>query len=373
MLSQGNPTVKYIIATNTGDTVHAAQLAARPDLHVLFVTEPRFISQYPVGTDIALVDDLNDPAAAARAVARQRPLGKYSHVVALSERAAPTAGCLRSLLALPGPSFDTIVNCTDKYAMKRRFRDAGLPTARFAMAGSAEQLVDAAEEVGYPVIVKPVVGAGVDATVVIQSAQEMGSSHIDDFLKRLSAPATTSQKSFPVLVEEYFDVIEEYHCDGYLVDGQVEYVQVSRYLRPVLAYSSGTFGSYLLDPAHPDAKAVREMHAQAVRSVGLRDGVTHFEVLRTSRGLFAGEIAGRPGGGGIRRMLQLDAGFDSWAAHIACSLGEPYQFDPLTQGPGEGQVMQVMLPSRRGSLRRSVRQPTFPACPDSSKRTSDSR
>jgi len=342
--------VKSVLVTNTGDTAHAAELAARDDLHVVFVTEPRFIDQYPAGADFALVDSLNDPTSAVASVLSQRDLSAFTHVVSLSERAAPVAGYLRSYLGLPGPTFDAMTNCTNKYAIKRSFERAGLPVARFAMAGSADHVSAAAERLGWPVIVKPVIGAGVDATFVIHSAADLASEETRTSLQLLAAPRTTSEKSFPVVVEHYLPVVEELHCDGYVRDGNIEFARVSRYLRPVIQYSNGVFGSQLLADDTAVASDVRGMHDVAVRAVGLADGVTHFEALRTAGGLYAGEIACRPGGGGIRRMLQLASGFDIWDAHIATSLGERYQPGHAPASPDES-ILQLMLPSTRGTIR----------------------
>lgn len=342
--------MKHIIATNTGNTTHAAQLIDRADLRVLFVTEPRFVDQYPSGTELALVDNLNDPQAAVQAVAAQLPLGEFTHVVALSERAAQTAGRLRDHLGLPGISFETVVNCTDKAAMKQRFRDVGLRTARFTQADTVEDVVAAARDIGYPVIVKPVNGSGVDATEVVRSPEELDSRELRSYLRRLETPATTSEKGFPVLVEEYLEVLDEYHCDGLVVDGRVVHVRASRYLKPVIDYASGPFGSHLLDQESALAAEIRELHELAVRAVGLRDGVTHFEVLGTAQGLLAGELACRPGGGGIRRMLQLDSGFDTWAAYIASSLGEPYDHAPSPAAPEAGRLVEILLPAERGTV-----------------------
>ncbi|PBC70150.1 biotin carboxylase [Streptomyces sp. TLI_235] len=339
--------MKRVIATNTGNTKIAGQLAERADLDVLFVTEPRFVDQYPPGTALALVDDLNDPEEATAAVLAGHDLTGYSHVVALSERAALTAGRLRTALGLPGPSFDTVRACTDKAAMNRALTDAGVRTATHRTAGDATELANAAREIGYPVIVKPVLGSGADATEVLRSEDELRSPAGQAYTERLAHPATTSEKAFPVVVETYLDVTDEYHCDGYVVDGRIAHVRVSRYLRPVLGYSDGAFGSHLIDQESPEALEILAMHERVVRAVGLRDGVTHFEVLATPGGLYAGEIACRPGGGGIRRMLQLDSGFDTWDAHLATSLGEPYQ---APTGASAGDLVEILLPARRGTV-----------------------
>lgn len=361
--------MKHVIVTNTGNTRQARQLAERGDLRILFVTEPRFVDQYPEGTELALVDDLNDPEAVTAAVTTTRPLGEFTHVLALSERASQAAGHLRSHLGLPGPSFDTVVNCTDKQVMKQRFREAGLPTARHAVAADPAGLAAALRETDYPAIVKPVIGAGADATEVIRSAADLATPAVQAYLDRLANPATTSEKTFPVVVEQYLDVLHEYHCDGLVTDGEVTYVRVSRYLKPVLAYGEGgVFGSHLLDQDSAEAAAVRELHERAVRAVGLRDGVTHFEALETADGILAGEIACRPGGGGIRRMLQLDSGFDTWGAYIASSFGETYEV-PAAAGASDsgaadsGLLVEMLFPAVRGTVTAISAAEDFTAIP----------
>ena len=219
------------------------------------------------------------PTGAVPPVSALSDVARFTGVIALSERAAPAAAYLRTYLGIDGPSFDAVMNNTNKFAMKRRFRAVGLPTADFVLASSPEQVIRAGSALGLPVVVKPVFGSGVDATVVVREADEFASTRIQDHLHRLADPLTTSEKEFPVLVERFLEVTDEYHCDGYVVDGEVRFSQVSRYLCPAMEYSSNVFGSYLIDPADPAAREVLSMHERAVRATGVERGVTHFEVI----------------------------------------------------------------------------------------------
>ncbi|MEU9119090.1 hypothetical protein AB0C96_04400 [Streptomyces sp. NPDC048506] len=339
--------MRQILVTNSGERFQMGRLLAREDLDLLVVTERPFVADYPTGTPIVVVDSLNDPVATAEAVVRHGA-GDRSAVVSLTERSAPAAGYLRGYLGLPGPSNDAVLNCTNKYAMNRRFRQAGLPVADFRLAGSPGQVRTAVAELGLPVLVKPVCGAGADAVVVVRTPKELDSPAMADYYAALAAPEDPSRKAFPVLVEQYLDVVEEYHCDGLVVDHQVRHARTSRYLRPVLDHRSGLFGSMTLPATDALAGEVRALHDAAVRAVGLGTGVTHFEALRTSDGLFAGELAARPGGGGIRRMLELRDGFDSMAAHLDVCLGREHSWAPADAA---GEVLQVMLPAARGTVR----------------------
>lgn len=340
--------MKRIIVTNTGDTVVSRQLLERPDLDVLVVTEPRFAENYPSGTTIAFVDSLNDPARSADQAAAVADLSDREFVLSLSERAALTAGYLRSWLGLDGPGLEVVLGCTNKYVMKRRLSAAGLPTAAFRLAGSPDQVRAAVHELGLPAVIKPVLGAGADAMFVVRSADQLDGPQLNAYLGRLLAPTTTSEKSFPVIVEAMLPLTGELHCDGYVEDGVVRYARVSRYLRPVLQYAGAIFGSHTLAHNDPVAKAVTLLHTRAISALGLTHGTTHLEVLDVAGDLYAGEIAARPGGGGIRRMLQLRDGFDSREAMIRAALSESYQCEDVAE---DGEVLQLMLPAARGTVR----------------------
>jgi hypothetical protein len=164
----------------------------------------------------------------------------------------------------------------------------------------------------------------------------------------LLAPATTSEKTFPVIVESMLPLTGELHCDGYVEDGVVRYARVSRYLRPVLEYAGAVFGSHTLPHGDPVAEAVQDLHARAISALGLTHGTTHLEVLDVAGDLYVGEIAARPGGGGIRRMLQLRDRFDSREAMVRAALSESYRWE---EGPRDSEVLQLMLPAVRGTVR----------------------
>lgn len=339
--------MKKIIVTNTGDTTVVKSLLEDDQLDVVVVTEQRFAETYPEGTRIAFVTSLNDPYRAAEEAQAQIDLSDRQYVVSLSERAALSAGCLRSWLSLPGPNFDVVLNCTNKYTMKKRFTAAGLRTAKYFLASNSSQVTTAIDSLSGSAVIKPVMGAGSDAMFVLQDYKSINGEALETYLGRIANPTTTSQKTYPLLVESLIPVSGELHCDGYVEDGKIIYARVSRYLRPVLDYAGSIFGSYTLPNTDPVAREVLQLHESAVSAVGLTDGPTHFEVLDADGELFAGEIAGRPGGGGIRRMLQLRDGFDSRKAMLLSSLGETYRW---SQTASERENAQFMLPSRRGTV-----------------------
>jgi hypothetical protein len=167
-------------------------------------------------------------------------------------------------------------------------------------------------------VVKPVRGGGFAGEVVVLH-------DADEHRRFLAGPdgAHLRDLDLPLIVEDRLDVLAEYHCDGIVHGGRVVFASPSQYFTPVLR-QDGDNGSFCLPEAHPDRSAVLDLHERAVAALGLADGATHLEVLRTADGrLLVGEIACRLGGGGLVRAVQLQYGVDLWRAYLEVSLGMP--------------------------------------------------
>src|SRR5712691_12552578 len=72
---------------------------------------------------------------------------------------------VRQACAIPGTSVETAWLCRDKPSMKQALREAGVPTAASAAVASAAEALAFAEQVGFPLILKPRSGAGAAGTM----------------------------------------------------------------------------------------------------------------------------------------------------------------------------------------------------------------
>jgi hypothetical protein len=119
-------------------------------------------------------------------------------------------------------------------------------------------------------------------------------------------------------------VAAEYQVDAVVQGGRTVFASVSRYFVPVLAHTAGeVVGSRILAPGTLEHRELGALHDRAVRALGLRDGVTHLEVLRSRGRLFVGEIARRPGGGGIADCVAAATGVDLWEHFLRAELNDP--------------------------------------------------
>jgi len=334
--------VKNVLLINTGRGETARRLQDRQDVRLSVITTPRYADFYDEGTDVEVVDtveDLNHVRLAALHIRERNP---FDHVVASAEWCVQAAGYVRSYFGLTsGPGYDVANAFSNKFVMKQRLRAAGVPVAGFRRIDRFGDLVAAGEELGWPVVLKRAFGGGSSDVFVLRDADHVRAMATDEQTHRLRTARN------PLLAEEFVDIDAEFHCDGIVVGGEVRFAPVSRYSSPVLRVVDGALGSHTLPADDPDAKVVRDLHDEVVAALGLGDGVTHLEVFRGERGYLVGEIACRPGGCGVPATIRHQYGVDLEEALVATAVGDQVHLDPLRR---TGHTVWYTLPRPAGKV-----------------------
>ena len=221
------------------------------------------------------------------------------------------AARLREALGVPGLDVAATLPFRDKEAMKRKLDLAGIRTPRHVAARSSAACWEAAERVGYPLIIKPIAGAGSADTYRCDSADELR-----EVLPRLAHVATVS-------VEEFIDG-EEYTFDTVTIDGAVQYYNVAWYRpRPLLARSHEWISPQVIALREPDTSELAagvQMGLDVIRALGFGTGFTHMEWYRKSDGeVVFGEIGARPPGAHQVDQMNYACDFDvfrEWARAV---------------------------------------------------------
>jgi hypothetical protein len=311
--------------------------------HVSVITEPGHRQRYGPDVDVHLVDNVQDVEQVRRTTMRILGERELHRVLAPFELSVPVAGYLRSYFGLPGLDFETANLFANKYLMKRRAAAAGLPGTAFRVAYTLADVPSKADELGWPVVIKPVIGGGGLDVVVFDGP--------DAFAHFCASPDAEpiTRLTVPIIVEQYVELEAEYNCNGIVHDGDVVFAAALRYPLPLLGCPAESNASYTLPPGHPDRAEILDVHARTVHAFGLRSGVTHMELLKTRGGLLAGEIACRPSGGGIPEGIQLQYGVDIWRAFRETSLGLKPEVRPTER---EGLLVSYLLPIKPGRIVR---------------------
>jgi biotin carboxylase len=244
-------------------------------------------------------------AATVRDLVRQV---KIDQVECLWEPYMVLAARLREQLGLPGLTVTQTVPFRDKERMKQLLDAAGLRTPRHDAARTVAEVWAAAERVGYPLIVKPIDGAGSADTYRADSAAEL-----DAILPSLRHVPQVS-------VEEFIDG-EEFTYDTICAGGRVLVENICQYHpRPLLAKTHEWISPItmaLRDLDAPGLQGGRELGAAVLRVLGFRAGFTHMEWYRKADGeVVFGEIGARPPGARTVDVMNYatDADlFSAWA------------------------------------------------------------
>jgi hypothetical protein len=254
------------------------------------------------------VRDLWDEASTASSI-REWMRGKtVDRVECLWEPGVVLAGRVRDALGVPGLTAAQSVPLRDKVAMKNVIERAGLRTPKHARAHSANECRAIAERFGYPLIIKPIAGAGSADTYELRDVQDL-------------------ERAFQVLghvpevtVEEFVEG-EEHTFDTICAGGEILFENVGWYRpKPLVARLNEWVSPQticLRDIDAPELQPGRVLGREVIRALGFRDGFTHMEWFRTPKGeAVFGEIGGRPPGGqmvhGMNYSTDADL-FVGWA------------------------------------------------------------
>jgi biotin carboxylase len=261
--------------------------------------------------DYVRVDSLADTEAVTDTVVGLAHQVRIDRVECLWEPYMLLAAWLRERLELPGLTVEQTVPFRDKERMKQLLDAAGLRTPWHVAAQTAEQVRAAAERVGYPLIVKPVDGAGSADTYRVDSAAELEA--ILPMIRHLPQ----------VSVEEFVDG-EEFTYDTICAGGQLLFENICQYHpRPLLTKVHEWISPITLalrDLDEPGLQGGRQLGGAVLTALGFGDGFTHMEWYRKADGeVVFGEIGARPPGARTVDVMNYvtDADlFSAWAQAV---------------------------------------------------------
>jgi biotin carboxylase len=249
--------------------------------------------------------DEEDVIARVHAWLRGREVDR---VLANWEPLVIVAARLRERFGLPGMSVDAVRGFRDKQLMKDRVAAAGLRVPRAMRVRSAKEAWHAAEEIGFPAIIKPISGAGSADTYRLGDRGEL-----ERVLPRM-------RHVEEALVEEFIEG-EEFTYDTVCIDGRPVYENVTQYLPNAIEMRSMEWISPIMlsirDLGQPAIAGGIALGRDVLQALGMGDGMTHMEWFRKRDGeAVFGEVACRPGGALVVDMMNYTSDVDlfrEWA------------------------------------------------------------
>jgi biotin carboxylase len=246
-------------------------------------------------------------------------------IVALDEFDMEIAATLREHLRLPGMGESATRFFRDKLAMRQRAREAGVLVPEFIGVFRHEDLAHWMRETPAPWMLKPRTDASAIGIRKLRRPEELW-----PLLENLG-----DRQSHHLL--ERFVAGDIFHADGVVWQRQTLTAPTHQYGQPPfdLMHSGGVFTTRTVDRASEPAREIPRLHQQLMEALGMENGVTHTEWIRSAadgRYYFL-EAAARVGGAFIADVIEHACGFNPWAEwariEVALARGEQYALPPL--------------------------------------------
>jgi biotin carboxylase len=214
------------------------------------------------------------------------------------------AARIREAFGLPGMTVQETVPFRDKEQMKRTLDAAGIRTPWHVSVRTVAGVWEAAEKIGYPIIVKPIAGAGSADTYRVDSDEQL--TEVLPLLRHVPE----------LSVEEFVDG-EEFTFDTICADGRILFEHVLWYRpRPLqmrLHEWVSPVSISLRDPSVPHLAGGRRMGEAVLAALGFRSGFTHMEwYLKHDGEAVFGEIGARPPGARVVDVMNFATDGDTY-------------------------------------------------------------
>jgi formate-dependent phosphoribosylglycinamide formyltransferase (GAR transformylase) len=268
---------------------------------------------------------------------------KVDRIISNWEPTMLLAAQLREAVGLNGMSVHHTLGFRDKTIMRERVAAAGLRIPKTRRAQSNKQIWSAAEEIGFPLIIKPVAGAGSSNT-----------HHVLD-QKSLKEACSSLANTEVVSVEEYILGEERTH-ETICIDGLPVVESMSHYEPSCLVARQNEWISPIIQTYRhldtPDLLKGKDLGKKVLKALGMKTGFTHMEWFYTPSGeAVFGEIACRSPGANMVDLMNYAGDVDlymGWAMAVVFGKTPQYNANPYSaaiifkRAIGQGKISKII-------------------------------
>lgn len=239
-----------------------------------------------------------------------------------SDLATLTVNYVAEKLGLPGNSLECTKKSTNKYEMRKAFKEAGVATPGFEIVSSPED-IEKLSNMEYPLIVKPTDRSGSRAITKIYKKEE---------LEEAISKAIENSFEKKAIVEEYIEG-NEFSAEGITYNGEHKFLTITR--------KATTGAPHFIETGHIEPagltknmkeKIYNEL-TKALTALKITNSATHSEFKITPNGdIRIIEIGARMGGDCIGSdLVQISTGYDFVKMVIDVAMGNKPSFEKVTE------------------------------------------
>ena len=251
--------------------------------------------------ELHFIPDVTDVPNLIKGVSYLARETQFDRVVPLEEYCMAAAASVRAHLGISGIEETTARRFRDKYTMRCRARDRGIPVPAFELLLNNQRLAEFAESVPGLWLIKPRAEAGAVKIQKVHNAEEMW-----------EVANSLGDDESNYLIEDFIPG-EVCHVDSVIHQGEPVFALPSRYGKPPFDVwnGGGVFMSSTVPNPDPLRERLLEQNRQLIAAMGIEWGVTHAEFIHGENGeLYFLEIAARVCGANLDRMVWAASGVD---------------------------------------------------------------
>lgn len=308
----------------SGDQIFLMKTAQDMGLRVLAVDMNSSAKGFQVADDYAVISTKNISTLCEFLDDYKRRGHQIVGVTTMGSEIPDVIAALAQHLCTPGISMATARLATNKYDMKVRFRERGIPIPWFQEIHSVTDLKRVISERGYSLVIKPIDRSGSRGVFLLNEGCDL--AELFDKSKSFSF-------SGRVIVEEFLAGLQistetiMYRGQG-VTPGFADrnYNLLNQFL-PQIMENGGWMPSIL---SEVERKQIEDLSVRASLALGVTDGVTKGDVVITKEGPRIIEMAARLSGGDFcESLVPLSSGVNYVKSIIKIAIGEALDFEDL--------------------------------------------
>ena len=324
----------------SSDQVHLMKTARSMGLRVLAVDMNPESKGFAVADEHAVIST-RDVAGICDFVDGYRRRGhRIAGVTTMGSDIPDIVASLARHLGTPGISPEAARLATNKYDMKVRFRERGIPIPWFKELDAVGDLRAAVRERGYPLVIKPIDRSGSRGVFLLSEGCD---------LEDLFSKAKAFSFSGRLMVEEFLPGLQistetiMYRGRGVTPGFADRNYDLLPRFRPQIMENGGWMPSTL---SAAERSEVEGLVVRASLALGVADGVTKGDVVMTGEGPKMIEMAARLSGGDFcESLVPLSIGVNYVEAAIRIAIGEEPDLAALAPKFERAVVNRYFFPS----------------------------
>lgn len=270
--------------------------------------------------------DIRDSDSIITAIKSSPYLGKIDALIPATDYASHITSSVSKYFGLPRTPYATAFAARRKDIARGIYEKAGLLNPKFAKVTSLGGAKKTADQIGYPLVVKPTDCASSQNVFLVKNDGELSTAM--ETLLSFHETYLGFKTCGEILVEEFITG-PEFSVEIFVHNGEISFASVTEKMTtppPYFAEIVHTVPTSIYKDREGD---IISTATKAILALGFRNGACHVELKLSLRGPVIIETNGRPGGDQITSDLLVNAfGINFFGATIDSYLGDFVGLNP---------------------------------------------